>query len=157
MDMRLSKIESMLQNLTTSFSQQQSRSATAESATGTMASNHTGSSLATHGTDAAAFAPDDSDGDSEFAGDSSMRAQTEFAGEVLESIVTRTSLHDLHPDMQSALSSLKQIVDLQHRQGAHESRFAHAKQLPNAIRDMPMPSYKIVLEVLREVKGVDPV
>ncbi|KAK4460093.1 hypothetical protein QBC42DRAFT_333594 [Cladorrhinum samala] len=156
MDTRLGRIENMLQNLTASFSKQQSLPATSESVAGTMASNQTGSTPATHGTDAAAFAPDDSDGDSEFAGDSSMRAQTEFAGEVLESLVTRTSLHEFHPDMQSALSSLKQIVDLQHRQGAHDSRFAHAKQLPNTIRDMPMPSYKIVLEVLREVKNSPP-
>ncbi|KAK4231030.1 hypothetical protein QBC38DRAFT_507061 [Podospora fimiseda] len=156
MDMRLGKIESMLQSLTASMSHRSPSSAPAESLAGTLASGHTDSSPATHGTDTA-FAPDDSDGDSEFAGDSSMRAQTEFAGEVLENLVTRTSLHDLHPDLQSALSSLKQIVDMQHRPAAHENRFTHAKQLPHALlRDMPMPSYKIVLEVLREVKDFPP-
>ncbi|KAK4170522.1 hypothetical protein QBC43DRAFT_306371 [Cladorrhinum sp. PSN259] len=155
MDMRLSKIESMLQNLTMSISSR-SPSARAESVAGTLTSAHAGSSPANHGAETA-FAPDDSDGDSEFAGDSSMRAQTEFAGEILENMVTRTSLHDLHPDMQSALSSLKQIVDMQHRPSPHESRFSHAKKLPNGVlRDMPMPSYKIVLEVLREVKDFPP-
>jgi hypothetical protein len=96
----------------------------------------------------------DDDAISEFEGDSSMTAQTVFASEFLEHTVTRTLPLDLDPDMQSALSSLQQIVSMQNRPSAHESRFVNAKPLPKGgIRELPMPPAQVVIAALREVKG----
>ena len=96
----------------------------------------------------------DDDAISEFEGDSSMTAQTVFASEFLEHTVTRTLPLDLDPDMQSALSSLQQIVSMQNRPSAHESRFVNAKPLPKGgIRELPMPPAHVVIAALREVKG----
>ena len=96
----------------------------------------------------------DDDAVSEFEGDSSMTAQTVFASEFLEHTVTRTLPLDLDPDMQSALSSLQQIVSMQNRPSAHESRFVNAKPLPKGgIRELPMPPAQVVIAALREVKG----
>lgn len=100
------------------------------------------------------YGPEDDDA-SAFEGDSSMTAQTVFASEFLENTVTRTLPQDLDPDMQSALSSLQQIVSMQNRPSAHESRFANAKPLPKGgIRELPMPPAHVVVGALREVKGV---
>lgn len=95
------------------------------------------------------------DGVSAFEGDSSMAAQTVFASEFLENAVTRSSLpHHLDPDLQSALSSLQQIVRMQNRPGPHESRFVNARPLPKGgVRELPMPPAHVVVAALREVKG----
>jgi hypothetical protein len=100
------------------------------------------------------YGPEDDDDASAFEGDSSMTAQAVFASEFLESTVTRTLPHDIDPDMQSALCALQQIVRMQDRPSAHESRFANAKPLPKGgIRELPMPPAHVVVGALREVKG----
>jgi len=97
---------------------------------------------------------DDDEAALAFEGDSSMTAQTVFASEFLENTVTRTLPPDLAPDMQSALSSLQQIVSMQNRPSAHESRFANAKPLPKGgLRELPMPPAHVVVAALREAKG----
>ena len=97
---------------------------------------------------------DDDDAVSAFEGDSSMTAQTVFASEFLEITVSRTLPPDLDPDMQSALSSLQQIVSMQNRPSAHESRFVNAKPLPKGgLRELPMPPAHVVVAALREAKG----
>lgn len=99
-------------------------------------------------------AEDDDDAVSAFEGDSSMTAQTVFASEFLENTVNRTLPPGLDPDMKSALSSLQQIVSMQNRPSAHESRFVNAKPLPKGgIRELPMPPAHVVVAALREVKG----
>ncbi|KAL2140329.1 hypothetical protein VTI28DRAFT_3973 [Corynascus sepedonium] len=96
---------------------------------------------------------DDDEAALAFEGDSSMTAQTVFASEFLENTVTRTLPPDLAPDMQSALSSLQQIVSMQNRPSAHESRFANAKPLPKGgLRELPMPPAHVVVAALREAK-----
>ncbi|KAL2192487.1 hypothetical protein P885DRAFT_72972 [Corynascus similis CBS 632.67] len=96
---------------------------------------------------------DDDEAALAFEGDSSMTAQTVFASEFLENTVTRTLPPDLAPDMQSALSLLQQIVSMQNRPSAHESRFANAKPLPKGgLRELPMPPAHVVVAALREAK-----
>ena len=96
----------------------------------------------------------DDDAISTFEGDSSISAQTVFASEFLENTVTRTLPRDLDPDMRSALSSLQQIVSMQNRPSAHESRFVNAKPLPKGgLRELPMPPAHVVVAALRETKG----
>ena len=101
------------------------------------------------------YGPDDDDDTvSAFEGDSSLAAHTVFASEFLENTVTRTLPEDLDPDMQSALSSLQQIVSMQNRPSLHETRFSNAKPLPKGgIRELPMPPAHAVVTALREVKG----
>ncbi|KAK3337810.1 hypothetical protein B0T19DRAFT_438446 [Cercophora scortea] len=92
--------------------------------------------------------------DPAFEGTSSMAAQTAFASEFLENVVTQTPLRELSPSMQSALSSLKQMVSIQNRKRTHESRFQHAKAVPpGGFRELPMPPLQVVISLLREIKG----
>lgn len=143
---RLANIEGMLRELTVSVNHS-SRSPSAPVAEGVAAS-------AGDGVDALYGAEQDDDADSAFEGDSSLAAQAAFASELLENAVTRTLPHDLEPDMQSALSSLHQIVSMQNRPSAHESRFVNAKPLPKGgIRELPMPPAQAVIAVLRDLKG----
>jgi len=88
-----------------------------------------------------------------------MAAQTAFASEFLEKAVTRTSLRELSPDMETALSSLQQIVNMQNRKGTRETnRFPHAKPLPRGgLRELPMPPTQHVVSILREIKESPPV
>ncbi|KAK4185955.1 hypothetical protein QBC35DRAFT_502472 [Podospora australis] len=106
----------------------------------------------------ALYGPDDgNDDDSVFEGHSSLRSQTVFAGEFLESAVAQTPFQSLDPQMQSALSSLQQIVGMQNRESSRESRLSHAKPLPKGgIRDLPMPPSQVVVGVLRELKEFPP-
>ncbi|KAK4040384.1 hypothetical protein C8A01DRAFT_46280 [Parachaetomium inaequale] len=160
---RLANIENMLRDLAVSIN---SRSpsvsvSVAESgpAVGGLAPGPiTGSSLAAAGdsTDIVfGVIDEDDDAVSAFEGDSSMTAQTVFASEFLENTVTRTLPPDLDPDMQSALCSLQQIVSMQNRPSAHESRFVNAKPLPKGgLRELPMPPAHVVVAALREAKDV---
>ncbi|KAK4133515.1 hypothetical protein BT67DRAFT_52832 [Trichocladium antarcticum] len=149
----------MLRELAVSISSGRSPSASAnESGPAGPRSVPAGSSPAAAAGDAGDVmygAENDDDAVGEFEGDSSMAAQTVFASEFLEHTVTRTLPADLDPDMRSALSSLQQIVRMQNRQSARESRFAHAKPLPRGgIRELPMPPAHVVIAALREVKDV---
>lgn len=146
----------MLRELAISINSSRSPSASAtESGPAGPVSVPTSSSPATgEGPDVLYGPDDDDDAISAFEGDSSMAAQTVFASEFLEDAVTRTLPRDLDPDMQSALSSLQQIVSMQNRPSAHESRFVNAKALPKGgVRELPMPPAQIVIAALREVKG----
>ncbi|KAK3364500.1 hypothetical protein B0T25DRAFT_67577 [Lasiosphaeria hispida] len=99
---------------------------------------------------------DDENLDSAFEGNSSMAAQTVFASDFLQSAVTRDGEHN--PDMESALSSLHQIVALQNRPTSHESHFENVQPLPKGgFRDLPMPPLQLVVSLLRELKESPPV
>jgi hypothetical protein len=98
--------------------------------------------------------------DSAFEGSSSMTAQTAMASEFLEHAVTRTSLRDVSPGMQSALLSLQQIVGMQRipKSTARESRFPRQKPMPKGgLRELPMPPSQVVVGLLREIKDSPPV
>ncbi|KAK3501071.1 hypothetical protein B0T13DRAFT_447694 [Neurospora crassa] len=93
----------------------------------------------------------DDEMDSAFEGNSSMTAQTVFASEFLENAVTQTSLS---PSMESALSSLRQIVCMQNRKRTNQdSRFPNAKPMPRGgMRELPMPPSPVVVGILRDIK-----
>ncbi|KXX75460.1 Protein STB5 [Madurella mycetomatis] len=154
---RLANIEGMLRELTVSVNHS-SRSPSASAAESSSASNthgFTGSSppAGDGGPDIIYGAQYDGAADSTFEGDSSIIAQAAFASELLENAVTRTLPHDIDSDMRSALSSLHQIVNMQNRPSAQESRFANAKPIPKGgIRELPMPPAQAVVAVLRDLK-----
>lgn len=96
----------------------------------------------------------DDEMDSAFEGNSSMTAQTVFASEFLENAVTQTSLS---PSMESALSSLRQIVCMQNRKRTNQdSRFPNAKPMPRGgMRELPMPPSPVVVGILRDIKSTE--
>ncbi|KAK0725799.1 hypothetical protein B0H67DRAFT_598868 [Lasiosphaeris hirsuta] len=169
---RLAGIEGMLRDLTISLA---GRSPSAPSSTAATAlSDHNSPSSAAPRTSNATSTPssiardgvsrhieerhdnfsDDENLDSAFEGNSSMAAQTVFASDFLQSAVTRTALREHNPDMESALSSLRQIVAMQNRPTSHEFHFENVKPLPKGgFRDLPMPPLQLVVSLLRELKG----
>ncbi|KAK3372107.1 hypothetical protein B0H63DRAFT_401547 [Podospora didyma] len=160
---RLAGIEQMLRDLTTSINRQ-------TPSTSTPGTNESGpdphlfrasySSVSGDVPSGSGFCDDEvnDQADSEFEGHSSMAAQTVFASEFLEQAVAKTSLRELNPTMESALASLQQIVSMQNRTSAHESRFLHAKPLPRGgIRELPMPPMHLVIALLREIKEKPPI
>ncbi|RYP62017.1 hypothetical protein DL769_007479 [Monosporascus sp. CRB-8-3] len=77
-------------------------------------------------------------------------ATSEFA----EHTVKRTSLPQLDPSMDSALSALRHIVQIhKERSTSHEVSFANQKLLPKGgYRGLPMPPIQVVVQLLREMK-----
>ncbi|KAK0612577.1 hypothetical protein B0T17DRAFT_410286 [Bombardia bombarda] len=158
---RLASIERMLRDLTTSLAQNNNNH---HRTTPEEANHHSGyqastaaSSTVGDGTDTLYGGDDEDDLDTAFEGNSSMAAQTALASEFLENAVTQTHFRDLNPNMQSALSSLKQIARMRHHKTTHEARFAHAKPLPRSgVRELPMPPMSLVIEMLREMKENPP-
>ncbi|KAK3290319.1 uncharacterized protein B0H64DRAFT_332625, partial [Chaetomium fimeti] len=127
---RLANIENMLRDLAVSISSRSPSASTESGSAGLVPGPTSSSPAAGESTDIVYGRDDDDDAISTFEGDSSISAQTVFASEFLENTVTRTLPRDLDPDMRSALSSLQQIVCMQNRPSAHESRFVNAKPLP---------------------------
>lgn len=148
---RLANIENMLRELTVSI---HNRSPSMSISAAESAPLSSVSPAAAESTDMVYCMGNDDDAVSAFEGDSSMTAQTAFASEFLENTVNRTLPPDLMPDIQSALSSLQQMVRMQNRPSPYESRFVNAKPLPKGgLRDLPMPPAPVVVAALREAKG----
>jgi hypothetical protein len=150
----------MLRDLAVSINSRSPSASAPESGSAGLVPGPTGSSPAAgdgngNGTNDIVYGGDhDDEPISTFEGDSSISAQTVFASEFLENTVTRTLPRDLDPDMRSALASLQQIVSMQNRPSAHESRFVNAKPLPKGgLRELPMPPAHVVVTALRETKG----
>lgn len=87
-----------------------------------------------------------------------MAAHSAYASEFLETAVSQSALQMSSPKIGAALSTLKQIVNMQEHQ-AHPSS-SRGLQLPNqmAIRrvrfqDLVMPPMHIILSLCRWVKG----
>jgi hypothetical protein len=101
------------------------------------------------------------DSESAFEGSSSLSAHGLYASAFLESAVSKSSPQVLSsPKINAALSSLKQIVNMQNQRRETHSQGA---QLPikNSrmgakcdIRDLEMPPLQLVLRVLRLTKGI---
>ncbi|EXJ76568.1 uncharacterized protein A1O5_01076 [Cladophialophora psammophila CBS 110553] len=101
----------------------------------------------------------DGDNDHAFEGNSSMTAHTVLASEFLEQAVTNTSLsRQLSPNIENALASLRQMVQMQHRKdSSQESTFAHQKPMPKGgLSQLPLPPTDVVLKLLREIKITPP-
>ncbi|RYP07504.1 hypothetical protein DL765_009137 [Monosporascus sp. GIB2] len=106
-------------------------------------------------TDTRSVIYDNEDIESAFEGDSSLTAHTAFASEFLEHAVGRSSLRSTHPNMSSALMSLRQMMSMRNPQREiPEPRFAHQKPLPSGgLRELRMPPMNLVVAMLRETKG----
>ncbi|KAK3331291.1 hypothetical protein B0H66DRAFT_94539 [Apodospora peruviana] len=158
---RLAGIENMLRELNTSINNNTNLRGSSTDHTEALyrASRHGSSSVSGDQTETV-FSDDAADDEPtpNFEGGSSMAAQTAYASEFLENAVTQTSLRDVSPDMQSALLSLQQIVQLQNSQSTKEIRFPYAKPLPRGgIRELAMPPMPFVINLLREIKDTPPV
>lgn len=143
---RLGNIEVLLKNLATGSSPGDQ----------TRPQSHTpgtGSSGIPTGASPADF--ETSDEESAFGGDSGFTSQTAFASEFLEHAVGRTSLHDVDPTMETALTNLRQLVEVQKSQSiSHGPRFPFQKPLPwGGFGKLPMPPMEIVLTLLKQYKS----
>lgn len=104
-------------------------------------------------------------GDIAYEGQSSLTAHTVQASEFLEHVVERERWNNqqMSPNMQSALSSLQQIVGLQQQRkkgrmmgsmSKREVKFPNQKPVPpGGLKDLPMPPAQTVIGMLREIKG----
>ncbi|KAH6688967.1 fungal-specific transcription factor domain-containing protein [Plectosphaerella plurivora] len=122
----------------------------------------TPSNSAVSGLRAATTAPTDNgaddDSDSAMEADLAITSQTAFAREFLESAVSRTSLNDLTPNMQSALSSLRQMVAMQNNFASTRDFKLKLQQPmpPGGLQDLPMPPMKTVVSLLKMQKTAPP-
>lgn len=95
--------------------------------------------------------------ESRFEGDSSLAAHSAYAKEFLESAVSHSTPEMLSsPKISEALSSLKQIVEMQSKQrdaGTQRSQLSSRLGARCDIRDLEMPPLPIVLSVLKKAKG----
>jgi len=100
---------------------------------------------------------DDADSVSVFEGDSSLAAHTSFASQFLDHVVERDQLQTAHPNIEPALTALRQMASMRDPQlklSSHEPRFPYQKPLPSrGLREMPMPPIQHVVGLLRDAKG----
>ncbi|KAI0008215.1 hypothetical protein F4779DRAFT_588482 [Xylariaceae sp. FL0662B] len=104
------------------------------------------------------FDPEDAEN---FEGNSSLAAHTAFASEFLENAVQRTPLlqQGTSSKIDAALSSLRQIVDMQNRSrhaaggSSCESRWSSQKPVPRtSLKDLPLPPMTLVVDLLKGMK-----
>lgn len=90
-----------------------------------------------------------------FEGNSSLAAHSAYASKFLETVVSRDALQMTSPKIDAALSTLKQIVNMQDQQQASRGvRFRHQKAVPGTgLRDLRMPPTQVVVALLRKIKG----
>ncbi|KAH8434509.1 putative C6 transcription factor [Aspergillus melleus] len=103
---------------------------------------------------------DQHEADPAFEGNSSLAAHSAYASRFLETAVSRSALQMSTPKMGAALSTLKQMVNMQDNQtssSAREVRFPNQRAMPNSgLRDLIMPPIQSVLPVLRRLKEDPP-
>ncbi|GMG29669.1 unnamed protein product [Aspergillus oryzae] len=92
-----------------------------------------------------------------FEGNSSLAAHSAYASQFLETAVSRSALQLSSPTINTALSTLKQLVNMQDNQ-AHPSsrdvRFPNQKAMPRSgLRNLNMPPVQVVLPLLRHMKA----
>ncbi|KAK6355846.1 hypothetical protein TWF718_000227 [Orbilia javanica] len=155
---RLTGIEGMLRELTTSLKRGGTSTPGSESIIHSFISPGYTAAGPSSICDRASI-PDAGDTDQAFEGNSSLAAHTTLASEFLEQAVTNTSLNrQLNPDMQNALASLQKMVRMQNRKGdPFESRFIHQQQMPKGgYSQLPLPPAEAILKLLRKVKAAPP-
>lgn len=98
---------------------------------------------------------DSSDEDSAFGGDAGFTSQTEFASEFLENAVQRTSLREVNPGIEAALSNLRSLVEVQKQRSiSHGPRFPLQKPLPpGGMAKLPMPPIEAVIPLVKANKS----
>ncbi|KAF7594035.1 hypothetical protein BBP40_010313 [Aspergillus hancockii] len=91
-----------------------------------------------------------------FEGNSSLAAHSAYASEFLETAVSRSALQMSSPKITAALSTLKQIVNMQDHQthpSSREVRLPHQKTIPSSgLRNLGMPPIQVILPLLRRLK-----
>jgi hypothetical protein len=99
----------------------------------------------------------------DFEGGSSLAAHSAYAREFLESAVSHSTPELLSsPKISEALSSLKQIVEMQNKRRGNDTRRGQFPSQSNRqgtrcdIRDLEMPPLPVVLNVLGKVKSMVP-
>ncbi|KAK5999118.1 hypothetical protein PT974_01507 [Cladobotryum mycophilum] len=144
---RLGNIESLLRNLSP---------AAATDATKLIHTPQTACSSTGPNTTTADF--DSSDNESAIGGESGLTVHTTFASEFIERAVKRTSLRGVNPKMETALTNLRQFVDLQKRPSvAHGPRFPFQQPVPpGGVTKLPMPPMATVVSLLKYVKASPP-
>ncbi|GAB1193001.1 hypothetical protein APSETT444_002203 [Aspergillus pseudonomiae] len=90
-----------------------------------------------------------------FEGNSSLAAHSAYASQFLETAVSRSALQLSSPTINTALSTLKQLVNMQDHQ-AHPSsrdvRFPNQKAIPRSgLRNLNLPPVQVVLPLLRHL------
>ncbi|WKT49433.1 hypothetical protein QSH57_014363 [Fusarium oxysporum f. sp. vasinfectum] len=87
-----------------------------------------------------------------------LARQRTSASEFLENALREHSPRDISPEMQSALSSLRRIVELQNSQSNHNGLdFPLAQQIPQGgLAKMPMPPLKIVVTLWSYLQASPP-
>lgn len=162
MQERLAGIEALLQRLTTSNATTSVSLAvpdrTLSSSTPRSGTKTTPSSTAPHDSSPNIYSPEDVES---FEGNSSLTAHAAFASELVSQAVQTNMLASTpfsapNPRMEAALSSLRQMVNLQTSRGTvnREESSQNSKTVPRGrLRDLPMPPMDIVIEKLRELKG----
>lgn len=101
------------------------------------------------------------DSNSGFEGSSSLAAHSAYAREFLESAVSHSTPEVLSsPKISEALSSLRQIVEMQNQRHGTTSLRGQISSQSNRvgvrcdIRDLEMPPLPTVLDILRSLKGM---
>lgn len=146
---RLGSIETLLRNLTMqSGAPSISEPFTTKNSLDTPQSSASGHAV----TSTAEY--ESSDHDSEYGGDTALHSQANFASEFLEHAVERTSLSDINPKMNEALSTLKQLVQLGNQRSiSHGPRFPLQRPVPQGgVTKLSLPPQHIVTALLKENK-----
>lgn len=70
--------------------------------------------------------------------------------------MSQSALQMSSPKIEAALSTLKQIVNMQDQQPASRGvTFKHQKAIPRSgLRDLKMPPVQVIVELLRTIKGL---
>lgn len=89
-----------------------------------------------------------------FEGNSSLAAHSAYASKFLETAVSQSALQMSSPKIEAALSTLKQIVNMQDQQPTSRGvTFRHQKAVPRTgLRDLKMPPTQVVVALLRKIK-----
>jgi hypothetical protein len=85
-----------------------------------------------------------------------LAQQRTSASEFLENALREHLPRDISPEMQIALSNLRQIVELQNSQSNHNGLdFPLAQQIPEGgLAKMPMPPLKTVVRLWSHLQGI---
>lgn len=144
---RLGNIEALLKNISSSTTIDASKFIHTPATTSTDFNNiQTTSSNADY---------DSASEESALGGDSGLTVHTTFASEFLERAVKRAPLRALNPKMETALTNLRQLVEMQKKRSiSHGPRFPLQQPVPpGGVSKLAMPPQGTVAALLRHVKS----
>ncbi|KAL7892790.1 hypothetical protein HDV63DRAFT_398114 [Trichoderma sp. SZMC 28014] len=147
---RLGNIEALLKNISSSTTIDASKFIHTPATTSTDFNNiQTTSSNADY---------DSASEESALGGDSGLTVHTTFASEFLERAVKRAPLRALNPKMETALTNLRQLVEMQKKRSiSHGPRFPLQQPVPpGGVSKLAMPPQGTVAALLRHVKTAPP-